>query len=130
MPVAVDCRYIRERPSGIGAYVEALAQQLPGDAPSRQFILWRDSRTRGPLSTASNVREVTIGVGPNSPLTIFWPSLFTSFKTYELFHNPHNILPCGVRCPSVVTVHDVLAIDDARLHRNGVNTLKGLYYPQ
>jgi glycosyltransferase involved in cell wall biosynthesis len=130
MLVAVDCRYIRERPSGIGAYVEALALKLPGYAPSRQFVLWRDSRARGPLSTAGNVREVTIRVGPNSPLTILWPSLFTSLNDYELFHNPHNILPRGVRCPAVVTVHDVLAIDDARLHRSGLNQLKGLYYPQ
>ena len=130
MQVAVDCRYIRERPSGIGAYVEALAQRLPRNAPSVQFVFWKDSRARGPLSTARNVREVTVGVGPNSPLTILWPALYASLDGYELFHNPHNILPRGVRCPSVVTVHDVLAIDNARLHRRGLNRLKGMYYPQ
>ena len=130
MQVAVDCRYIRERPSGVGAYVEALAQRLPGNAPSVQFVFWRDSRARGPLSTARNVREVTVGVGPNSPLTILWPGLYVSLDGYELFHNPHNILPRGVRCPSVVTVHDVLAIDNAHLHRRGLNRLKGMYYPQ
>ena len=130
MQVAVDCRYVRERPSGIGAYVEALAQRLPGNAPSAQFVFWKDSRARGPLSTALNVREVTVGVGPNSPLTILWPRWYASLDGYDLFHNPHNILPRGVRCPSVVTVHDVLAIDNARLHRRGLNRLKGMYYPQ
>ena len=93
-------------------------------------MFWKDSRARGPLSTARNVREVSVGVGPNSPLTILWPGLYASLDGYELFHNPHNILPRGVRCPSVVTVHDVLAIDNAHLHRRGLNRLKGMYYPQ
>jgi hypothetical protein len=28
MRVAIDCRYIRERPSGIGTYVEAMVHAL------------------------------------------------------------------------------------------------------
>jgi len=125
MQIAVDCRYVRERPSGIGAYVEALARRVPDNAPAAQFVFWKDSRARGPLSTAPNVREVTVGAGPNSPLTILWPRLFASLDGDDLFHNPHNILPRGIRCRSVVTVHDVLAIDNARLHRRGLNRLKG-----
>ena len=42
MRVGIDCRYIRERPSGIGAYVEALVDRLPELAPAAHFFFWAD----------------------------------------------------------------------------------------
>jgi glycosyltransferase involved in cell wall biosynthesis len=128
--VAIDCRYIRERPSGIGVYVQALVDRLPELAPADTFIFWADTRARRPLSTAPNVTEQTIVAGPNSPLTIWFPRAFASFGKADLFHCPHNFLPRGVRGPAVVTVHDVMALDAPGMHRPGLERLKGLYFPQ
>lgn len=131
MNVAVDCRYIRERPSGIGVYVQALVDRLPRDAPSDRFVFWRNPRAAPRLSAARNVEEVTIGPRPNSPLTALWPARYARFDNVDVFHNPHNILPRGIPCATVVTLHDVLAIDHPPLHRRGFERLiKSVYYPQ
>lgn len=129
MRVGIDCRYIRERPSGIGAYVEALVQRLPALAPEADFLLWANVRARRPLSRAPNVAEVTVRSAPNSPLSVLWPHAYAPVEDTDLFHHPHNILPRGVRCPAVVTVHDVLSLDNPGLDRRGIDKLAGLYYP-
>ena len=129
MRVAVDCRYIRERPSGIGTYVQALVDRMPALAPLDEFVFWAHPLAPRPLSAASNALEVTIRTAPNSPLSTLWPRWHTTFDGLDLFHNPQNILPRGVTCASVVTIQDVLAIDFPHLHRRGLDRFKGLYYP-
>ena len=73
MRVGLDCRYIRERPSGIGTYVQALVDRLPVLGPSDHFVFWAHSLAPGPLSSAPNVTETTVAIEPNSPLTMLWP---------------------------------------------------------
>jgi len=34
MRISIDCRYARDRPSGIGAYVQALVDRVPAMAPA------------------------------------------------------------------------------------------------
>ena len=58
--------------------------------------------------------------GPNSPLTIWWPERFASLAGVDVFHNPHNLLPRNLRCASVVTVHDLMALERPNLHLHGV----------
>lgn len=60
MHIAVDCRYVRERPSGIGRYVQALVDRLPREAPADRFLFWAHRLAARPLSSASNVREHTV----------------------------------------------------------------------
>ena len=127
--VIVDCRYVRERPSGIGAYVRALLDRLP-TPPGREYLLWAHPRALRPLNTSPAVRETVIAAGPSSPLSILWPDRYASFDGVALFHSPHNILPRRIPCPSIVTVHDVLALDWPALHRPGIERIRGLYYPQ
>ena len=38
--IAIDARYVREKPSGIGAYVRALVARLPDLAPNDHFFFW------------------------------------------------------------------------------------------
>ena len=73
MRVGLDCRYIRERPSGIGTYVQALVDRLPALGPSDRFVFWAHTLAPGPLSSAPNVTETTVAIEPNSPLTMLWP---------------------------------------------------------
>jgi glycosyltransferase involved in cell wall biosynthesis len=130
MLIAVDCRYLRERPSGIGTYVGALVARLPQEAPADGFLLWAHHRARRPLSDAPNVREVTVRVEPNALWTVLWPGRYAPFAGVDLFHSPHTILPRGVRCATVVTIQDLAAIDVPHLHRRGLDGVaKRFYYP-
>ena len=131
MRVAIDARYVREKPSGIGAYVQALVDRLPLIAPTDRFVLWAHTRAARPLSRAENTCELTVRPGPNSPLTLLWPRLYASFDEVDVFHAPHNLLPRGLRCATVATIHDLMAIDEPGLHLQGIErAVKSVYYPQ
>ena len=131
MRVAIDCRYIRERPSGIGAYVEAMVHAIPQMAPSDEFVLWAHRLAARPLTNASNVSEITVPVEPNSLWTLWWPERYASFDGVNLFHASHNILPCHVPCATVVTIHDLLSFDyPALAFTRWSQRIKRLYYPR
>lgn len=130
MQVAIDARYIREKPSGIGTYVQALVERLPPLAPGDHFLFWAHRLAARPLSPAPNTREVVVAPGPNSPLPVWWPIRYAPFEAVDLFHSPHNMMPRGLPCPAVVTVHDVMAIERPDLHLQGIERLaKRTYYP-
>ena len=131
MRVAIDCRYIRERPSGIGTYVEAMVHAIPQMAPGDEFVLWAHRLAVRPLTNASNVSEITVPVEPNSLWTIWWPERYASFDGIDLFHAAHNILSCHVPCATVVTIHDLLAIDyPEHAFTRWSQRVKRLYYPK
>ena len=84
MRVAIDARYIREKPSGIAAYVRAIVDRMPREAPADRFRLWTHPRAPRPLSHAPNTEEIVVGPSPNSPLTLFWA------RGAKAFMNPAN----------------------------------------
>ena len=86
MRIAIDARYIREKPSGIGTYVQALVDRLPRLAPSDEFLFWAHPLAARPLSAAGNTREVTVRSGPNSPWPVLWPHLYRLMFVPQ----PHN----------------------------------------
>ncbi|MGE5246592.1 MAG: glycosyltransferase family 4 protein [Betaproteobacteria bacterium] len=128
MHIAIDCRYVRERPSGIGTYVEALVARLPALAPSDVFLVWAHARAPHPLSRAGNVREAVVPIEPNSLWTILFAGRYASFAGVDVFHGAHNLLPRRLPCPGVVTLHDVLPIEHPDLDRRGF--VKDRYYPR
>lgn len=129
--VTLDARYVREQPSGIGSLVQALVERLPALAPEDRFTFWAHPLARRPLSAASNAEEVVVRSGPNSPRSSLWPRGDASLGEADVFHNPHNLLPRGIRCASVVSIHDLMALEEPRLHLRGIERLsKSWYYPQ
>jgi hypothetical protein len=48
----------------------------------------------------------------------------------DVFYSPHNIMSRGMRCPTVVTVHDVMAIDDPAPPAGFERLALRAYYPQ
>ena len=131
MRVVVDARYVRERPSGIGTYVRALVERLPAQAPCDQFLFWAHPLAPRPLSGSPNTDDVVVRPGPNSPLTVWWPRRYASFHEVDLFHSPHNVMPHGLPCATVITVHDVMALERPDLHLKGIERLvKSAYYRQ
>src|SRR5450631_454568 len=129
--VAIDARYIREKPSGIGVYVKALVNRLPNAGPSDRFLFWAHRLATRPLSAASNTSEVTVRPGPASPWLLLWPQRYASFNDVDVFHSPHNMMPRHVPCASVVTIHDVMSIERPGLHLQGIErVVKSKYYQQ
>ncbi len=129
--VAIDARYVREKPSGIGVYVQALIDRLPLLGAGDEFFLWAHRLAQHPLSSASNTSEVTVRPGPASPWPLLWPRHYASFRDVDVFHSPHNMMPRGLPCASVVTVHDVMSIERPDLHLQGIErAFKSRYYQQ
>lgn len=106
--IALDCRYLGPRPSGIGEVVAALVQHLPALAPDCEFTLLRNALREEPLSSAANVRELVVRSPANGPVTLLHLPLAVDLAGVDLFHAPANILPGGLTMPAITTVHDVM----------------------
>jgi glycosyltransferase involved in cell wall biosynthesis len=109
--ISIDCRYVRERPSGIGAYVRALVDRLPLLDPTSRFHLWVDPRAPRPLSPEENVRESIVRAPANSLSTLLAPSRLVDLDDIDVLHEPFNLLGRGIRCATVVTVHDLMWLE-------------------
>jgi hypothetical protein len=108
--ICIDCRYIRERPSGIGVWVQALVDQLPRLAPDLQFLFIKHPKGPARLSLAPNVRECTVRQEANGPATLFSLGLLVDFRGVDLYHNTFNLMPYCVPVPTVVSVTDIMQI--------------------
>jgi glycosyltransferase involved in cell wall biosynthesis len=108
MRIAIDARYVRERPSGIGAYVGALVERVPTLAPEHRFLLWRDPRAPARLSSRHNVAQCTVGAAANSIGTLAWPNRLADMRDVDVFHAPFNLLGRGIRSRTVTTIHDLM----------------------
>lgn len=106
--IALDCRYLGTRPSGIGEAVAALVRHVPDLAPDCDFLFLRHPDRAVPLSNASNVREVVVRAAANGPVTLAHLPLAVDLTSIDLFHAPANILPGGLTMPAITTVHDVM----------------------
>lgn len=106
--IALDCRYIGPRPSGIAEVVAALVQHLPCLAPEYDFTFLRNALREEPLSDAPNVREVVVRSPANGPVTLLHLPWAVDLAGVDLFHAPANILPGGLTMPAITTVHDVM----------------------
>ena len=129
--IAIDARHVREKPSGIGTYVQALVDRLPHLGADDHFLFWAHRLASRPLSAATNTSEVTVRPQPASPWPLLWPQRYASFNDVDVFHSPHNMMPRRVPCASVVTVHDVMAIEEPGMDLQGFErVVKSVYYPQ
>lgn len=106
--VCIDCRYVGAAPSGIGEVTWALVRHLPSLAPDIEFIFLRNSQRQEPLSSAPNVKEISVKAPANSPMTMWWLPWIVDFGGVDLFHAPFNILPFGLAMKTVTTVHDIM----------------------
>ena len=55
--IVIDVRYIRERPSGISPYAQALVDHLPLLAPQREFLFLKHPKAPARLSSQPNTHE-------------------------------------------------------------------------
>jgi glycosyltransferase involved in cell wall biosynthesis len=105
--VAIDARKLHD--FGIGTYIRNLLRQLARIDPDTEYVL---------LARQADL-DVGAQLGPNFR-TVLEPSPNYSFREQihvpwvlrrerpDVYHAPHYILPAGVRCRSVVTIHDCI----------------------
>lgn len=106
--ICIDCRYLRERPSGVATIVQALVDYVPALAPELSFLLLRHPNASAPLSRAPNVTERVVAREANGPATMFAMPWLAELHDVDLFHNPFQILPHGLRMRTVVTILDLM----------------------
>jgi len=111
--IAIDCRYIREKPSGIGPYVQSLVDYLPSLAPDLHFLLLKHPKAPPRLSYAPNVHEVVFPYEATGPATMWALPKLADLRGVKLFHATFNIMPAGLEMPTVTTIHDVMWVQHA-----------------
>ncbi len=108
--ICIDCRYLRERPSGIATLVQALVDFVPPAAPEYDFLLLKHPKGPERLSPEPNVREIVVPQEANGPATLLYLPAVVDFDAIDLYHNTFNMLPLWLRVPSVVFLCDVMWI--------------------
>lgn len=114
MRYVIDSRYVCDRPSGIGSYVEALVTRLPALAPGESFRLWTHPERPRPIE-ADNVSHHCIARSPDGLATMFVPSRLDTLESGDVVHFPNSLLGRGVRQASVVTIHDLMWLETPSL---------------
>jgi glycosyltransferase involved in cell wall biosynthesis len=130
MNIALDLRPSLSKPTGVGAYVLALARRLPALAPEIHFFYFAASlKERYPIRDwPSNVTLVDRQL-PVRALNLAWnrfghPSLDRFVGApLDLIHSPHPLIVPGKRARHVITIHDLFFLKhpemtDAEIRRD------------
>ena len=99
--------------------MRALVDHLPTLAPDWQFLLLRHASLGERLSSEANVAEVPVATETNSPAGMWYLPQIVDLDGIDLFHAPSNILPRGLKMPTVTTIHDVMWLTDPELCKQG-----------
>jgi glycosyltransferase involved in cell wall biosynthesis len=118
MRVVLDVSAVPTQPVGAGIYTLELARGLSDSAMIDLHLLSRRNDERWEqLCPNATVHKLT----PDSrPLRIAWErtrgARFAADVQCDLWHGPHYTLPRGLRCATVVTIHDLTFFDNPETH--------------
>jgi glycosyltransferase involved in cell wall biosynthesis len=108
----IDARYVRARPSGIGKYVAELIARVPQLAPEQPFRLWAHPERPEPVRLP-NVSCLTVAAAADGLRTLLAPASLDQLTPDDVAHFPFSLLGRGLPCPSVVTIHDLMWLEQA-----------------
>jgi glycosyltransferase involved in cell wall biosynthesis len=107
MRVAIDARKLHD--FGIGTYIRNLLRHLARLDRESEFVLLVGEPDMDVASQLGRNFRTVLETSPNYSLQeqvrIPWA---LRREQPDVFHAPHYILPIGVRCRSVVTIHDCI----------------------
>jgi glycosyltransferase involved in cell wall biosynthesis len=110
----IDARYVEPKPSGIGRYVEALVERLPKLDRGARFHLWTHPERPRPV-TFDNVTCTPVSAPSDGLRTLLVPSRLGQLGPNDVFHAPFSLLGRGLPCASVVTIHDLMWLEQPGL---------------
>ncbi len=110
----IDARYVEPKPSGIGRYVEALIQRVPQLAPEQPFELWTHPARPAPV-TLPNVTCRAVAAPSDGLRTLLTPSWLGRLGPTDVMHCPFSLMGRGMRCATVVTIHDLMWLEQPEL---------------
>jgi glycosyltransferase involved in cell wall biosynthesis len=127
MNFGLDIRPSLSRPTGVGSYVFALAERLPGGAPKDHFFYFSASvKERYPhRAWPPNVTLVDRRL-PVQALNLAWnrlgwPSLDRLVGApLDLVHSPHPLIVPGRKSRHVVTIHDLFFLKHPELTQSEI----------
>ncbi len=128
--VVIDARSVVKKKSGIGNYTEALLQHLIPLAPDFEFTVLRHPEAEAPIVDAPNVTERRFVGETKSPQTVLRMGRALDFSEFDLYHSPADLVPLRLRCPWIVTSHDLMWIEHPELASAflPVRLANGLWY--
>jgi glycosyltransferase involved in cell wall biosynthesis len=116
LEIVVDARSVIARASGIGNYTEALVRHMVPLADDMRFLVLRHPEAQEPIVADDRVEELRCPGETKSMATVLrLGRVRHGFRGYDLYHSPGDLVPLGLRCPSVVTVHDLMWVEAPRL---------------
>ena len=126
MRIYLDARNITEQPAGVAHYAMALIPELVRQAPEHNFVVIRHASNRRPLPIEAAVDGAITEVFVDRPIDTSanfllgartLSEVFAAHGAPDLYHDLFHILPRGLpgSLPVVVTLHDLVWIDHARL---------------
>jgi glycosyltransferase involved in cell wall biosynthesis len=107
MRVAIDARKLHD--FGIGTYIRNLLRHLAHTDQDTEFVLLCEEADLGVAAQLGPNFRTVLEPSPNYSLReqVHVPWVLRRERP-DLYHAPHYVLPAGVRCPSVVTIHDCI----------------------
>lgn len=130
MRIVLDARSVTDRRSGIGNTVDALVRHMVPLADDLELTLLRHPDARLPILEHPRVRELGFRGETKSVHTVLTLGLAHRFADQDLYHSPADLVPLGIRCPYVVTLHDLMWVEARRLASAflPVRAANGLWY--
>lgn len=109
MRVGVDVRKLGD--GGIGEYLRETLIALSRLTPTSDLrIVAYGPRELRPQLPIADVEWLLVRAGKYSLAELFVLSGAARRSGVDLYHAPHYVLPFGLACPSVVTVHDLIHV--------------------
>lgn len=130
MRVVIDARSVVEKRSGIGNYVEALIRHMVPLASDVHFLVLRHPHEQIPILRHPRVQELSFPGETKSMATVLALGFRHPFAGFDLYHSPADLVPLGIQCPYVVTLHDMMWIEAPQLASNflPVRIANGIWY--
>jgi len=115
----LDVSAVPDRPVGAGVYTIALARELAADPDLDLHLLCRRGDTERWSAWAPKA-ALHPEVPTRRPARLAWEQAagarLATRLGIEVWHGPHYTMPAGLRCPAVVTVHDLTFFDHPGRH--------------
>lgn len=128
--IVIDARSVTDKKSGIGNTTEALIRHMLPLADDMEFTLLRHPSATRPIVEHPRAREIVYRGETKSIHTVLGRGLARRLGAADLYHSPADIVPFGLTCPYVVTLHDLMWVEAPELASAflPVRLVNGLWY--